>query len=167
MSSDEQQAGSPEVSVRFPSDVDGYPNIHESVLYFLLASQTKDANSFIDARGDLNIQEAERESKRSGNSEVDGMGQRIFMRWSVALHGFVCAPGGEDERLRESIVAAIIGKSGGATALVAGALVSAFGISPILAALVAALLIKVIVAPAGQELCGTWSAFNKKSSPTS
>ena len=51
---------------------------------------------------------------------------------------------------------AISAKAGGGTALVAAVLVGYFGVYPSVAAVIAALLIKLIVAPAAEEACQTW-----------
>lgn len=92
--------------------------------------------------------------------DVRSLGKRIFMRWSVTLHAFVCKSDGEDKELRAKLVNAIVGKGGGAAAIIAGSLVAAFGLSPAVAALVAALLLQLFIIPAGKELCATWEQFN-------
>jgi hypothetical protein len=92
------------------------------------------------------------------DSATLAIGRRIFQRWSRATHDFLCNSGGADEDLRERLISAITGRDGGATALLAGALVVAFGASPAVAAIVAALLMKLVVAPAKDELCASWAA---------
>jgi hypothetical protein len=84
------------------------------------------------------------------------LGRRIFARWSLAMHAFLCDPGAEDRQLRDRMLNAILAKDGGGVAVVAGGLVAAFGMSPAVAAIVAALAVKLIVAPAAKELCKTW-----------
>lgn len=110
---------------------------------------------------DLNLRSRSGEDDALRTSEATEIGRRIFMRWSKTLHAFVCAPQNEDADLRSQLVSAIVGKGGGAAALVAGTLVASFGLSPAVSALVAALLLKLIVAPAADELCATWQAYNK------
>jgi hypothetical protein len=51
---------------------------------------------------------------------------------------------------------AIFSKEGGGIALLAGGLVAAFGLSPAIAAIVAALLVKLIIAPTAAEVCAEW-----------
>jgi hypothetical protein len=51
------------------------------------------------------------------------LGQRIFRRWSSVLHDFLCRGDNEDRELRERVIGAIVGKGGGAVALVAAVLV--------------------------------------------
>lgn len=108
--------------------------------------------------GPLQMQPLAENAVRSG--EAAAVGRRIFMRWSRTLHAFVCAPGPEDAELRAKLVHAIVGKGGGATAIVAGTLVASFGLSPAVAALLSALMLKLIVAPAAEELCASWQSYN-------
>jgi hypothetical protein len=56
---------------------------------------------------------------------------------------------------------AIFSKHGGGVALLAGGLVAVFGLSPAIAAVVAALLVKIIIAPTANEICSTWGATLK------
>lgn len=93
------------------------------------------------------------------DSETVELGRRILARWSRSLHQFMCTSDDkEDEELRTRVWNAITGKDGGATALLAGTLVAAFGASPALAALVAALLMKFMISPARDEICSAWKA---------
>lgn len=85
-----------------------------------------------------------------------GLGQRIFQRWNAVLHDFICRNDKADRDLRNKVLGAIAGKGGGGVALVAALLVSSFGMGPATAALVAALLIKLVVAPAADEVCRAW-----------
>ena len=74
------------------------------------------------------------------------------------MHDFLCTSGGEEQDLRRRLMSALTGRDGGAPALLAGTLVAAFGVSPAVAALVAALLMKLVIAPAKDELCQSWAA---------
>jgi hypothetical protein len=85
------------------------------------------------------------------------LGQQIFRRWSRVLHEFVCKPSKDDAELRDRVLGAIVGKDGGGVAVVAAVLAGVFGVSPGLSALIAALLIKLIVAPAADEVCEAWN----------
>ena len=84
------------------------------------------------------------------------LGRRVFARWSRALHDFLCTPGAEDQQLRERLLNAIFARDGGGVAIVSGGLVAAFGLSPGVAAIVATLVVKLVVAPAQGELCEAW-----------
>lgn len=88
---------------------------------------------------------------------IQELGQRVFRRWSIALHQFVCSEGGEDDDLRQKVFRALTGKDGGSVALIAGILVAAFGASPAIAAIVATLLVRILVNPAADELCKAWA----------
>lgn len=88
-------------------------------------------------------------------------GRRVLARWSRTMHDFLCKSGGEDEDLRQRLMSALTGRDGGAAALLAATMVVAFGASPSVAALVAALLMKLVIAPAKDELCQSWAASLK------
>jgi hypothetical protein len=81
------------------------------------------------------------------------VGRRIFLRCATALHRFLCAPEDEDKELRERIKAALVTRDANAVAIIAGGLVAAFGMGAAAAAVVAALLVRTIVAPTIDELC--------------
>jgi hypothetical protein len=92
------------------------------------------------------------------DSATVALGRRILARWSRATYDFLCKSGGSDDDLRHRLMSALTGREGGAPALLAGTLVAAFGLSPAVAALVAALLMKLVIAPAKDELCQSWAA---------
>jgi hypothetical protein len=94
--------------------------------------------------------------------ELFELGQRIFWRWSGTLHRFICSPSGDDADVKSQLLEAIGSKGGGLTALTAGILVSSFGVSPAIAAVVAALLLKLVFQPAGDEICEFWGNKNAK-----
>jgi hypothetical protein len=71
------------------------------------------------------------------------------------LHQFCCVPDKEELDVRAKLLAGLTGKEGGA-AVIAGMLVATFGASPAVAAIVAALLLKIVVAPALDEVCQAW-----------
>jgi hypothetical protein len=85
-----------------------------------------------------------------------GLGQRIFRRWNRTLYQFACRPDSEDQDIRDRLLSAITGREGG-VAVIAGVLVAAFGASPAVAAIVAALLLKIVIKPAAEEICLAWS----------
>jgi hypothetical protein len=90
--------------------------------------------------------------------ELQALGTRVFLRWSRALHGLLCGSAGEDKDLRDRLWSAITGKTGGISALLSATLVSSFGAAPAVAAIVATLVAKVILQPAGEEVCSYWAA---------
>lgn len=93
---------------------------------------------------------------------IKTLGKRIFLRWSQTFQQFVCAPTSNDQALRNQIKSVITNRSGGAAAIIAGSLVAAFGVSPPIAAVIAALLLNLIVVPAGKVVCDVWKEENSK-----
>jgi len=110
--------------------------------------------------GDESVRGSAEELNSYRGTGDPALGQRIFLRWSVALHALVCGSESDDKSLRAEIIAALVSKGGGAAAIIAGSLVAAFGISQTLAALISVVLLRVIVAPVQEELCATWSTYN-------
>jgi hypothetical protein len=131
----------------------------ENDLYALLASRVSDPGAAVGSADDrfrtaYDIDDLER-------GPAAELGKRIFGRCSRAAHDFCCSSGADDKKLRDQMLNAIFSKDSGGVALLAGGLVAAFGLSPAIAAVVAALLVKIIVAPAAEELCSTWGATLK------
>jgi len=83
------------------------------------------------------------------------LGKRILQRWSLTLYQFVCSPYTDDKDLQERLRRTLTGKAGGTAALTA-VLIAAFGLAPVTAGLLATLLVRLIVAPAADELCIVW-----------
>ncbi|OKO83554.1 hypothetical protein [Bradyrhizobium sp. NAS96.2] len=126
----------------------------ESDLYALLASRVSTPAAGIGDPDDRFRTESDPDDLERG-AAVE-LGKRIFFRCSQAAHDFCCSPGDQDRKLRDEMLSAIFSKEGGGIALLAGALVTAFGLSPAVAAVVAALLVKIIVAPTIAEVCSAW-----------
>jgi hypothetical protein len=91
------------------------------------------------------------------SSSLRELGHRIFRRWSRTLHEFVCNPTSADKDIRDRLWTAITSKESSLVALTAGVLVATFGVSPAVAAVVAALLVRVVFNPATDEVCRYWS----------
>lgn len=108
--------------------------------------------------------DAQFRSRPHGDGELAEFGKRLFYRWSKALHEFVCSSSEGDKELQDSVRKAFGLKEGGA-AMIGGVLVAAFGLQPAIAAVIAALLLRIVVAPAKEELCATWQASLKGSAP--
>ena len=92
---------------------------------------------------------------RPPKAELINLGRRLFQRWERELYRFLCEEEKTDEKKR--LVSAILGKDKSATAIVTGLLVSAFGLSPAIAVLVGALILRILVVPAGETICEYWS----------
>lgn len=86
------------------------------------------------------------------------LGQKIALRCGRALHDFLCDQSNENEQLRGSILQTILGRDVSGIGLVSGALVTLLGIAPSIAVVVAAILIKVLVAPTLEVLCKEWNS---------
>lgn len=84
------------------------------------------------------------------------LGRRVFGAWSRALHGFLCNPSAEDNELSQKILQAIFSNKGGGAALLAGLLITSFGLAPATAAIVAALTMRIVFEPAANEICSAW-----------
>jgi hypothetical protein len=126
----------------------------EGDLYALLASRVSETDSGVGGADDRFRTEYDPDDLERGPAA--DLGKRIFVRCSRAAHQFCCTPGTEDKELRDQMLKAIFSKEGGGIALLAGGLVAAFGLSPAIAAIVAALLVKLIIAPTAAEVCAEW-----------
>jgi hypothetical protein len=136
--------------------LDALLNQREPDLYSLLAARITEPVAGSAAandrfRGRIDLDELDR------STAAVELGKRIFARWSRALHDFLCSPSTEDKNLRDDMLQAIFSKQGGGVAIIAGGLVATFGASPAIAAVVAALLVKLIMAPAVDEVCKAWA----------
>lgn len=85
------------------------------------------------------------------------LGHRVFTRLGREVFGLVCGGGKTDAADRKTILNA----SGLSDAAVCGALVTlltgVFGLTGPFAAAAAVLLLRRVIRPAGEELCGFWS----------
>ncbi len=134
----------------------------EDALYALLATTVVETASISSANDDQFRSSGVNDLLRSPDALT--LGRRIFLRWARSLHDFLCGPSDDDKKLREQILRAIFNKEAGSVAIVAGGLVAAFGLSAALAAIVAALVVKLIFAPALDEVCKAWEeALSPKS----
>jgi hypothetical protein len=127
----------------------------EDDLYALLALRLSAPGAGVGA-GEDRFQTAYTDDDLLRSAAAVALGKRVFVRWSLAFHDFLCHPGDEDKKLREQMLNAIISKEGVGLALLAGGLVAGFGLSPAVAAVVAALVVKLVVAPAADEVCRAW-----------
>ena len=130
-------------------------------LYAALVSRVQDeaTGKKLHSEQRVNFEELER-----GSSEAE-LGKRIFRRWSKALHDFTCSSSMDEKDVRDRLINAISGKEGGGVALIAATLVGAFGVSPAVAAVIAALVSRLIIAPAADEVCQAWAKSLQDSMP--
>jgi hypothetical protein len=91
---------------------------------------------------------------RSG--AIRQLGKRVFARWNQTLYDFVCKGSAEDKDIRDQLMKALSLKDGSGTALIAGVLVTYFGVAAAIAVVIAVLVVKLIIQPAGDEICKAW-----------
>lgn len=92
------------------------------------------------------------------------IGKKIFHQWSLTLHEYCCNPSKSDKEDRAKLIKALTTKSTGATAVISAFLMSTFSLSPLIAGIIAALLIRLLIVPAGKVLCEAWHDSLKKTS---
>jgi hypothetical protein len=91
------------------------------------------------------------------------LGRRVFQRWSNVLHQFVCRPTKEDKALRTSILIAMTVRDASGINALAHVLSDSFGLTAQLAVLIAALLVRLVIASAAEEVCQAWAKTLKVS----
>jgi hypothetical protein len=94
------------------------------------------------------------------------LGRRIFQRANRELYQFVCEEDGADQELKKRLFDAILGKDISAGAFIGGVLVGYFGLLPGIATIIGAIFVKILVVPAGQEVCSFWKTLVVNASPT-
>ncbi len=88
--------------------------------------------------------------------DLRDFGKRFMERMNVSFYNLVCGKQGEDVKERKKVAEAFgIGKTEVA-AVLAGLLVSEFGLAPAIAAVVASLIIKLFFRNAYEAMCEVW-----------
>ncbi|KAA1052480.1 hypothetical protein [Azospirillum argentinense] len=121
-------------------------------LFMLLASRTSDPQAAFGTPEDRFGAAVNPAMLSRGPSFIE-VGKRVFRRIAKAFYEFLCLGEGEDKDLRDRLKAALLARDASATALIAGGLVALLGLSASVAAVAAALLLRVVLVPAGKELC--------------
>ncbi len=86
-------------------------------------------------------------------SSFADLGRRIYKRVEAQLYAVMCGADGKDAKLRDAF-----GLGGNAvTAAIVAVLTGSFGLAPAIAAVVAALLIRVVLKPAYDTTCEFWA----------
>lgn len=88
--------------------------------------------------------------------DIRELGRRIFARWNVEAHTLVCGGGDAEREDRHSLLRAAGADPVMAGATLAALLVSQLGLSPAIAAVIAALVIRRFFRPAVEEFCTEW-----------
>jgi hypothetical protein len=97
--------------------------------------------------------------------DLRAFGQRFFQRVNVQAYQLVCGQEDEDSEDRESVINAFgLGRDAVAAAI-AGLLVAQLGLAPAIAAVVAALIIRVFFRSAYEAMCEVWSEKQPQGGP--
>jgi hypothetical protein len=96
------------------------------------------------------------QAKMGLKEDVLEFGKRLFNRWTVEAHKLICGSDPEDQKDREDLVNAFNVTPEKITAVLAVLLVTHLGLSPAIAIIVAALVIKRFFRPAYNEFCQLW-----------
>ncbi len=92
-------------------------------------------------------------------NDARDIGKRILKRWNKELHGLVCHPKNPEAQKLGEVIANAAGVKGGVEAALIAAVVSALlvlSLSPAIAAVVAPIVVRKFIVPAGDELCMAW-----------
>ena len=87
--------------------------------------------------------------------DLRSLGRRVLSRWSRELFKVMCGDAASDQKDRESLLKAI-GVSDVAIGAALTAMLVTWGLAAAIAAVIAALVVKRIISPAGDEACKFW-----------
>lgn len=87
---------------------------------------------------------------------VRALGRRVFDRWNRELYKVMCGSETGDANDRESLLKAIGASDVALAAAMTAFLVGSFAMAPAIATVIAALVVKRIVGPAGEVVCKFW-----------
>lgn len=90
--------------------------------------------------------------------DVRAFGRRLFARWSKEAHKLVCGTDPEDAGDRKKLEEALGMGNVTFAGLLATLLTAHFGLAPALAAVVAAIVLRVFFRPTLEEICASWHA---------
>jgi len=88
--------------------------------------------------------------------DLRDVGRRLLKRWMRELHKVACGDADQDKADRESIIKTLGLGDVAVGGAIAAVLVGSFAVAPAVATVIAALIVKRIVEPAGQEICKFW-----------
>lgn len=95
-------------------------------------------------------------TQMGGLDDLKKLGRRLFRRWNQEAFKLVCGDDPDDKGSRDEIKKAIGMGNVTLAAVVAGTLVSSFGLAPAVAGVVAALVVKRVLKPTHEEVCAVW-----------
>lgn len=88
--------------------------------------------------------------------DLRDLGRRLLRRWTRELYTVACGSAEKDKADRESIIKSLglgdIAVGGAITAV----LIGTFAVTPAVATVIAALIVKRIIEPAGETVCEFW-----------
>jgi hypothetical protein len=88
--------------------------------------------------------------------DLQELGRRVMQRWNKSAHELVCGTSDEDSKDRSTLLEAFgVGEIAAGAAL-ATLLVSHLAITPAIASVIAALVMKRFFSPAYEEFCDMW-----------
>ena len=89
--------------------------------------------------------------------DVRTLGRRLLNRWSRELYKVMCGSETGDKQDRESLLKSIGATDVALAAAMTAVMVSSFAIAPAVATVIAALVVKRVLAPTGDEICKLWA----------
>jgi hypothetical protein len=88
--------------------------------------------------------------------DVKELGRRLFRRWNREAHGLLCGGGSESREQRSALADAFRLDQAKVGALIATLCVTQLGLSPAIAAVLAAIAVKRFLRPSYEEFCAFW-----------
>jgi hypothetical protein len=85
------------------------------------------------------------------------LGVNILKRWNKEAYKLICGGDTADATDRNNLVRLVASGSVDAGGVLAGILVASLGLAPAIAAVIAVIILKRFVKPAGQEFCNLWA----------
>lgn len=108
------------------------------------------------ASGHFDVQPDQTLESQGIMEDFAGFGRRYFQRLNLQAYALVCGSDAENSEQRQELIHAFgIGRDAVAPAL-AAMLVGYLGLAPAIAAVVAALMIRLFFQPGYEAMCDTW-----------
>src|SRR5438477_7381485 len=85
------------------------------------------------------------------------LGVKILRRWNKEAYKLICGGDAADAKDRNDLVHLVASGSVDAGGGIAGILVASLGLAPAIAAVIAVIILKRFVKPAGEEFCMLWA----------
>jgi len=131
-------------------------NSDEGQLYETLGIRSKALSLDLSTSGSFEPEVVYDEAQMGVLDDIREFGQRLFQRWNRAAYGLICGKEAENEEERKKLRDAFGMGKVTFGAVMAGFLVSTFALAPAIAAVVAAIVVKLFFHPTYVEFCQTW-----------